>query len=150
MTVTIQRAKHRHLELVYPLFSQYRAFYRQEADPEAEREYLSARFQAGDAVIFIAREEAGGGAVGFALLYPAFDSVHLAPVWVLHDLFVAPGARRDGIGRGLMEAVHDFCRATGALRIDLATAVTNTVARPLYESLGYELDDEFLYYSLEL
>ena len=43
-----------------------------------------------------------------------------------------------------MNQAEEFCREKGAHRIDLSTAVTNTVAQPLYESLGYERDNEFV------
>ena len=49
-----------------------------------------------------------------------------------------------------METAREFCEGTGASRIDLSTAVTNTTAQALYESLGYQRDDEFYGYSLEL
>jgi ribosomal protein S18 acetylase RimI-like enzyme len=38
----------------------------------------------------------------------------------------------------------------GASRIDLETAIDNTNAQALYESLGYERDSDFYKYSLEL
>jgi ribosomal protein S18 acetylase RimI-like enzyme len=104
-----------------------------------------------DAVIFLA-EVSGSptGDVGFVLLYPTFDSVELASIWVLHDLFVNPEYRQRGIGRLLMNSARDFCQTTGATRIDLGTAITNTTGQALYESLGYERDNEFYRYSLEL
>jgi len=40
--------------------------------------------------------------------------------------------------------------ATGAVRIDLETAVDNTVAQKLYESLGYQREQSFHKYSLAL
>ena len=142
------KAAREHLDELAPLFSAYRRFYEQEVDADAEFDYLSSRMSGEDCTVFLARES--GQAVGFVLLYPTFDSVMLGPVWVLHDLFVAPGSRKTGVGRKLMQTAHDFCKKQGAMRVDLATAVSNTVAQPLYESLGYERDDEFYYYSLDL
>jgi ribosomal protein S18 acetylase RimI-like enzyme len=151
MACSIAPAGLNDLDELCPLFSGYREFYGQAIEPEREREYLATRLHNDDAVVLLARDdEQGGPAIGFVLLYPTYDSVYLKPVWVLHDLFVAPGARRGGTGKKLMEAAHAFCRESGAARVDLATAVTNTVAQPLYEALGYERDDEFYYYSLTL
>lgn len=144
----ILRASQEHIAELAPLFSGYRHFYEQQVDADAEFEYLSSRMSAEECTVFLARES--GQATGFVLLYPTFDSVALGPVWVLHDLFVAPGFRKAGIGRKLMQTAHDFCQQQGAIRVDLATAVTNTVAQPLYESLGYERDDEFYTYSLDI
>ena len=133
---------------VIPLFAAYREFYQQAADPGAEKAYLLERMRNDECRVFLATD--GGDPAGFVLLYPTFDSVDLARVIVLHDLFVAPAHRRKGIGRQLMETAHRFSRESGASRVDLSTAVTNTVAQPLYESMGYERDNEFYSYSLTL
>ena len=43
-----------------------------------------------------------------------------------------------------------LAKQTGASRIDLESAIDNTKAQALYESLGYERDTEYYKYSLEL
>jgi ribosomal protein S18 acetylase RimI-like enzyme len=148
MSSEIVRASIENLDQLAPLFSGYRDFYKQEVDSEAERSYLLERMERDECVIFIALSS--GVYEGFVLLYPGFDSVMLSPVWTLHDLYVTPDARQQGTGRSLMNQAEEFCREKGAHRIDLSTAVTNTVAQPLYESLGYERDNEFYSYSLNL
>ena len=148
MSVEIIRADAAYAGQLAPLFSAYRQFYEQSADPGAEKAYLELRLQNDECVVFLALDS--GQPTGFVLLYPTFDSVELSQVWVLHDLFVGAGHRKAGLGRSLMETAHDFCRRKGASRVDLATAVSNTVAQPLYESMGYERDNEFYSYSLSL
>ena len=144
----IFRISTEHIGELAPLFSGYRKFYEQRVDKNAERDYLAQRIAAEECVIFMASDS--GEAAGFVLLYPTFDSVMLSPVWVLHDLFVSLDQRKKGLGRRLMATAHDFCRGKGAHRVDLSTAITNTVAQPLYESMGYERDTEFYSYSLSL
>jgi GNAT superfamily N-acetyltransferase len=148
MNTEIKRIDSGQLEQLAPLFNGYRLFYQQRSNPQAESDYLLERMQQDECTVFLASHD--GEPAGFVLLYPTFDSVDLARVWVLHDLFVAPGFRKKGIGRSLMETAHNFCRESGASRVDLATALTNTVAQPLYESMGYERDTEFYFYSLQL
>ena len=151
METTIQRADASHLDELTPLFTAYRVFCEQRPDPAAERAYLEERFRLQDSVIFLARaDDANREALGFVQLYSSFDSVDLSPIWILHDLYVDADDRRRGTGRALMNAARDFCLTTDASRIDLSTAVTNIVAQPLYESLGYEKDEEFYHYSLTL
>jgi GNAT superfamily N-acetyltransferase len=151
MTMNINRADASHLDVLVPLFTGYRVFYERPARPAADRAFLEDRFRLQDSVIFIALpEDASGQAVGFAQLYSSFDSVDLSPIWILHDLFVAESERRRGTGRRLMNAASDYCRQTEAVRVDLATAVKNTSAQALYESLGYERDEDFFHYSLML
>ena len=71
-------------------------------------------------------------------------------VAVLDVIDVDPAVQGKGAGRALMQAAHDHCRGLGASRVDLMTAVTNTSAQPLYESMGYEREEAFYTYSLEL
>ena len=73
-----------------------------------------------------------------------------ARIFVLYDLFVDEGVRRAGVGRTLMLAAQDFGRRAGAVRLDLSTARTNARAQALYESLGWQRDDVYLVYNLEL
>ena len=48
------------------------------------------------------------------------------------------------------QQAHKMAAKSGASRIDLETAFDNINAQALYESLGYEKDNEFYKYSLEL
>lgn len=132
-----------------PLFDAYRVFYQQPSDLAAARAYLTDRLSAGDSTVFMAVDSRGAG-LGFVQLYPTFSSVSMRAVWVLYDLYVRPEARRQGIGRALMERAHQHARETGAGSISLATAVDNLPGQALYESLGYQRDDEFFYYDLPL
>ena len=63
-----------------------------------------------------------------------------------YDLFVTPAARGTGAGRSLMEAAEAHGRKTGAARLQLQTAVTNTIGQSLYESCDWVRDDLFYTY----
>ena len=150
-SIHVERAKVADLPDLVPLFGEYREFYKKPADPLAEERYLHARLSRGEAVVFIARAGgAGGGVVGFTLLYPTFASVSLAPAWILNDLYVSPAARRGGVARALMEAATGFARSTDAVRIELRTQHTNTGAQALYDAMGWTMDEKFRRYSLSL
>ena len=69
--------------------------------------------------------------------------------YVLSDLFVIPEARRRGVGTRLLKSAVETARAAGAVRVELATAITNVSAQRLYESLGWQRD-EFYQYGLSL
>ena len=147
--ITVRPAQARDLPEVARLFDLYRQFYRQPADLRLAQSFISERFAKRDSVILVA---CGGddSLLGFTQLYPTLCSVSAAPIWVLYDLFVAPQARRHGIGRTLMEAARTHAAGTPAVRLELATAHTNLQAQALYESLGWVRDQEFYRYSLEL
>ena len=88
--------------------------------------------------------------VGFVQLYPSFCSVSAVPILILYDLYVDHSHRGKGIGRLLMNAARDFAKDNGFRRLELSTAKDNHIGQSLYESLGYELDEEFLHYSLDV
>lgn len=100
-------------------------------------------------VIYIAMD-AVGNAIGFTQLYPSYCSVAAEPILILYDLYVKKEARNSGVAKALMNQAQQLAKKTGASRIDLETAIDNTSAQSLYESLGYERDIEFHKYSLEL
>jgi AcrR family transcriptional regulator/ribosomal protein S18 acetylase RimI-like enzyme len=147
--IRARRAVAADLSEVARLFDLYRQFYRQAADRRGAGIFLDERFAEGDSVIFVAEDESGK-AHGFVQMYPALCSVAMGRFWVLYDLFVDRGMRGAGTGRALMECAREHALRSGALRIDLETAVDNTAAQALYESLGYVREQQFHKYSLSL
>ncbi|MGL5083077.1 MAG: GNAT family N-acetyltransferase [Microcoleaceae cyanobacterium] len=142
------QAHFEHLEEVSKLFDQYRVFYKSPSDLEAARKFLQERFQRGDSIIFVIRDNSH--MVGFTQLYPSFSSVSMKPIWILNDLFVEESYRKKGVAKSLISAAEDFARRTGAVRIILATQASNMAAQSLYESLGYAKDKDFYHYVLQL
>ena len=135
-------------ETLASLFDAYRQFYGQRPDLEGAERFVSERLEQGDSVIFLALK--AGDGCGFTQLYPTFSSVAMRPIWILNDLFVAPEARRLGVGRSLMQTATDFATENGAKRIVLATAVDNRAAQALYEQIGWGRNDAFIHYNYEL
>jgi len=150
LTFEIRRASAADIHPVAQLFDGYRQFYGQPANAALAEAFLRDRFANNDSVVFLAIEPETGAGLGFVQLYPSFSSVAARRIWILNDLFVAPGVRRSGVGRALLEAAREFAVQTDAIRLVLSTAVTNHGAQALYESYGYKRDDVFLVYKLEL
>jgi GNAT superfamily N-acetyltransferase len=147
-SITIRQAVLADLDTVAILFDAYRQFYGQASDEAAAKAFLQARFEHGQSVVLLA--ESKGQAVGFTQLYPSFSSVSMARVFVLNDLFVAPTARRLGVGEALLTAAADHARQFGAVRLSLTTDVQNLPAQALYESMGWARDQKFYAYHLAL
>jgi ribosomal protein S18 acetylase RimI-like enzyme len=105
--------------------------------------------QRDESIVLLAADHVGV-AVGFVQLYPGFSSLSAARTYLLYDLFVDPAARRQGVGRHLMEAAADEARRRGAVSLVLSTAKSNHPAQRLYESLGWVRDEEFYEYNLRL
>jgi ribosomal protein S18 acetylase RimI-like enzyme len=130
------------------LFVDYLGFYERDASLDDARRYLTDRVRASDSLVYLARVD--GEAVGFAQVYPTWSSLDLARSWTLEDLFVAPTARRTGVARALLDQLAADARTAGACRIVLETAHINTQAQALYESYGFQQDQEFRIYTLFL
>jgi ribosomal protein S18 acetylase RimI-like enzyme len=142
----VSQAVSENLEELSSLFDRYRIFYKSSSDIEAAKKFLQERFQKSDSVIFAASDD--GRMIGFTQLYPTFSSVSMKRVWILNDLFVEEAQRRKGIANSLMDAAEKFARETEAVRIILATQISNMLAQELYESRGYLKDEEFYHYAL--
>jgi ribosomal protein S18 acetylase RimI-like enzyme len=150
--IRMVRAARKDLEDVVPLFDGYRQFYGQRSDAAAARAFLKERLARGQSVIYLAFTAPGVGApreaAGFTQLYPSFSSVSLKPLWILNDLFVRSDIRGGGVGRALLQRARQHAIDTGAKGLVLSTGVTNTPAQKLYESCGWQRDDEFFQYYL--
>ena len=147
--ITVRQASVHDLDAVAPLFDAYRQFYKQPAALDRARRFLQERFGHAESIVLIAFD-ADGMAQGFTQLYPLFSSVRCVRVYLLNDLFVAPAARRRGVGARLLTAAAEFARANGVASLSLSTAVDNTTAQKLYESLGWKRETDYFEYHQSL
>lgn len=83
------------------------------------------------------------------------DDEAVALVWIgqqspkagfVYDVVVREGSRGLGLGRATMNAAAAWCREQGYAVLGLNVFGANTLARRLYESLGYRVVDEQLRY----
>lgn len=130
------------------LFDEYRIFYEQTSDLDLARSFLTKRIENDESRIFVG-DKGDGSCCGFTQLFPSFSSVSALPIWVLNDLYVENSARKQGVGRLLMNKARDFAVRTDSKGILLETAKTNVNAQALYESLGYIQNRESFFYFLE-
>ena len=109
---------------------------------------------AGDLSVFVL---AGPPYVGVAQLRFREYLLTGAPKCYLEELYVVPDRSGEGHGRMLMESSLALARERGATTMELGTAVDDTAARRLYESLGFtnlekegRPETQMLYYEREL
>ncbi|MRX73025.1 GNAT family N-acetyltransferase [Bacillus lacus] len=144
----IKRAGLDDLDAVAQLFDEYRVFYNKESDVKAAKAFITDRIANNESVIFLAHE--GDTPIGFVQLYPIFTSIGMQCKWLLNDLFVNSKHRRTGAGKALMNAAKEHAIFTEAAGLQLETAMDNTRAQALYESLGYKKEKETYFYTLTL
>ena len=133
-------------EKIGEVFDLYRQFYKKDPDKIVSIEYIKQRLTNKESTIFFVEED--NVCIGIVQLYVTFDSLELSKKIILYDLFVRSEYRKKGIGAMLMDASKDFAENNGITGIELSTAISNGTAQRLYESLGYERDNEFYNYYL--
>lgn len=145
--MTVRKAETRDLEAVGRLGAMLmRAHYAFDAQrflapgEGAERGYasfLGSVLDSPDDCVFVAVEE--GAVVGyvFAAMEPLSWKELRGPAGFIHDLAVAEGVRRAGIGRQLMEAAVEWLRERGAPRVILWRAAQNEAAQDLFRTFGF-------------
>lgn len=144
----IRRVTAADLDLVAPLFDAYRQFYGCTPDLDLARRFLRERLDRGESIIFVA--VINGNGVGFVQLYPMLTSIGAKRAWILNDLYVKADARRQGVGKALMDTARKMAEETGAAWMELATAKDNVTAQALYRRCGYERDEEYDRFQLKL
>lgn len=125
-----------------PLWDGYNAFYGRHGETalpdEVTRMTWSRFFDAYEPVHCLVAES-GGAIVGIAHYLFHRSTIHIAPACYLQDLFTSEAARGKGVGRALIEAVHEKARAAGSMRYYWHTYDTNTTARALYDKVAKHL-----------
>ena len=145
----IIRAEIEHIDELAELFNSYRVFYEQDSNVDLARSFIKSRMENKESTIFVS-QNSDEELIGFVQLYSSFCSVYVCPILILYDLFVKTQARGNGHGRALMDKATEFAKSEGYDRLELSTATDNFIGQSLYESLGYERDNDFYHYSLEI
>jgi ribosomal protein S18 acetylase RimI-like enzyme len=132
------------------------AFNREFDDPTPGASALGRRLAElmadGDTVVLLA----GDGPDGIAVLRFRRSIWSEGLECYLAELYVAPAARRRGLGRELMETAFELARQRGATFMDLNTSEADLAAIALYERLGFSSREgrpdgpRNLYYEREL
>ncbi len=149
-SLNIVQATMEHLDDAAALFDDYRQFYHQQTDIEGARQFLFERLSNRESVIFLVKDTTADKFIGFTQLYPVFSSLSMQRSWILNDLYVAESYRRRGAAQLLLDAARVHAILTKSKGLELATAMDNVKAQTLYEKNGYQRDDAFYHYGLNV
>ena len=149
MYFKIIEADENNIKQIGELFDLYRQFYKYDSDIIKSTNYIKERVIKKESKIFVAIDN-DDKAIGFVQLYETFGSLDLGKIIILYDLYVKEEYRKNNIGRELMLASHNYAKKINVKRIQLSTAIDNSIGQSLYESLGYIKDKDFYTYDLEI
>lgn len=118
-----------------PLWRGYLEFY-ETVIPDAVTDRTFARIVSGDGIFGALARDADGRAIGLVhwLFHPATWSI--GPYCYLEDLFVAPDARRGGVGEALIAHVRARAVEAEASKVYWLTHHDNATARALYDRVA--------------
>jgi ribosomal protein S18 acetylase RimI-like enzyme len=125
------------LEELLPLMRAYCDFY--EVAPsddgllEVSRALLAAPQQEG--LQLLARDERGE-AVGFATIFWSWSTTSAGRIGTMHDLYVRPDARGQGVADRLISACVERSEQRGAVSLQWQTAPENLRAQAVYDRVG--------------
>jgi GNAT superfamily N-acetyltransferase len=115
------------------------------ATPDDFRTHLFGPRPAAEAAV----SEVDGEPVGFALWFSTFSTFRGQPGLYLEDIFVKPGFRGRGIGKGLLAAVARRAVERGCGRLEWSVLDWNAPAIGFYRSLGARPMDEWTVYRID-
>lgn len=141
----IRQAEISDLDDLSALFDEYRQFYEQESNINAARSFIEERLSRNDSVILMGLN--AEKPVGFIQLYPSYSSIAMQRSFILNDLYVCPSARNKGVATALLEQSEALAFKAGAVRLTLATEITNAAAQAIYEKLGWQKNERFIYFN---
>jgi GNAT superfamily N-acetyltransferase len=125
------------LEELLPLMRAYCDFYAVAPSDrgllELSRALLDAPEQ--DGLQLMARD-ARGEAVGFATIFWSWSTTAAGRIGIMHDLYVHPQARGQGLADRLIDACMERCERRGAVRLEWQTAPDNLRAQAVYDRVG--------------
>ncbi|KAJ5727727.1 hypothetical protein N7493_005547 [Penicillium malachiteum] len=123
------------------LFKRYIEFY-EASLPEDQYKKTFERIldSKSDLYAFVMREHQEGSdkgkMVAIAHFFPQQTPWSEQKIMLLNDLFVNPTLRGKGHGRRMIQAVADYSKQLGCLRLQWLTKQDNTTARRLYDTMA--------------
>ncbi len=127
------------LEAWRPLWDGYNAFYGRHGETALAQEISHttwSRFLDPSEPVHALVAEHDGQLLGLAHFLFHRSTTQLELNCYLQDLFTAPGARGQGVGRALIEAVYLRAGEAGSPRVYWQTHESNTTAMQLYDRLA--------------
>jgi ribosomal protein S18 acetylase RimI-like enzyme len=102
---------------------------------QVKRDLIPALRRRPDALVLLALQD--GKAVGILIAFEGFSTFAAAPLLNIHDVYVRPMLRGNGIARTLFEHAERAARHRSCCKMTLEVLSANLPAQRLYRALGF-------------
>ena len=114
--IKIFKAEQWNLDILLPLFEEYRLSHGMAENPERTLTFLTNRIRFSESIFFLALDE-DKKAVGFIQLYPRLSSLQLQRYWQLTDIFVRNISHKNDVYTALISKAKEFVSYTQSTRL---------------------------------
>ena len=144
--IKIFKAEQWNLDILLPLFEEYRLSHGMAENPERTLTFLTNRIRFSESIFFLALDE-DKKAVGFIQLYPRLSSLQLQRYWQLTDIFVRNISHKNDVYTALISKAKEFVSYTQSTRL---TVEQDIQRHHLLENEGFKLNPKKSGFELNL
>ena len=144
--IKIFKAEQWNLDILLPLFEEYRLSHGMAENPERTLTFLTNRIRFSESIFFLALDE-DKKAVGFIQLYPRLSSLQLQRYWQLTDIFVRNISHKNDVYTALISKAKDFVSYTQSTRL---VVEQDRQQHHLLEQEGFRLNPKKSVFELNL
>ncbi len=144
--IKIFKAEQWNLEILLPLFEEYRLAHGMAENPERTLAFLTNRIRFSESIFFLALDQ-NEHAVGFIQLYPRLSSLQLQRYWQLTDIFVRQSEKMNEIYTALIAKAKEFVSYTQSTRL---VVEQDRQQHHLLEQEGFRLNPKKSVFELNL
>ncbi|WP_314187154.1 GNAT family N-acetyltransferase [Aggregatibacter kilianii] len=144
--IKIFKAEQWNLDILLPLFEEYRLSHGMAENPERTLTFLTNRIRFSESIFFLALDE-DKKAVGFIQLYPRLSSLQLQRYWQLTDIFVRNISHKNDVYTALIAKAKEFVSYTQSTRL---TVEQDIQRHHLLENEGFKLNPKKSVFELNL
>ena len=137
-----------YIDQLVDVVEEYREFCGVPVSPKETKDFFQKRFENDESVTFIAIDETSNVLMGFANTYLSFSTLSMRRLVILNDLGVSKTFQGRGVAQSLVNEVIAYAKSLDSVRVELKTKKNNVNAQKLYQSLGFEPDNEHFYYQV--
>lgn len=143
MNISVERVTEQQIDTVLPFIARYHAFEDVEQSDAIRRDAVRT---------LVTHEEFGGiwminqntRAIGYIALCKGFSIEFGGFDAFIDEFYIDERYRGKGVGRIVLESIPAIAHRLGIQALHLEVAKSNTPAKRLYSSLGFEARDKFL------